>query len=76
MKKYIIISLIINFILSNGIVEVNNFYSESLEEQRNYTVYLPEGYYDVDTEYPVVYFLHGFGGNNNSYNSAKETAAK
>ena len=69
MKKYIIISLIINFIFSNGIVEVNNFYSESLEEQRNYTVYLPEGYYDVDTEYPVVYFLHGFGGNNNSYNS-------
>ena len=54
---------------SQGIIESGSFYSESLNEQRNYTIYLPEGYYDSDDTYPVVYFLHGFGGDNNSYNS-------
>ena len=69
MKKYLIISLAINLIFSNGIVEFDSFYSESIEEQRNYTIYLPDGYYESDTQYPVIYFLHGFGGDNNSYNS-------
>ncbi|MFC1557614.1 alpha/beta fold hydrolase, partial [candidate division KSB1 bacterium] len=32
---------------------------------RNISVYLPPGYdTDTDTSYPVVYFLHGFGGYN------------
>ena len=57
------------FAFSNGIVEQGTFYSISLDENRNYTIYLPEGYYQSNAEYPVVYFLHGFGGDNNSYNS-------
>ena len=67
--KIIIIFLSISFIFSQGIVEYGSFYSQSLDENRNYTIYLPEDYYQSDEEYPVVYFLHGFGGTNNSYNA-------
>tara|TARA_B100000029_G_scaffold514455_1_gene617354 strand:+ start:2088 stop:3248 length:1161 start_codon:yes stop_codon:yes gene_type:complete len=68
MRKFIllIISIAIGF---GGIVETGSFYSESLDEERNYTIYLPNEYYDDLESYPVVYFLHGFGGNNNSYNA-------
>ena len=69
MKRYLVILLGCSFLFSQGIVEYGSFYSESLDENRNYTIYLPEGYYQNDEEYPVVYFLHGFGGTNNSYNA-------
>ena len=71
MKNYLFITvLMLSLIFPDGIIETNNtFYSESLNETRNYTVYLPENYYDSENDYPVVYFLHGFGGNNNSYNA-------
>ena len=71
MNNYLFIMvLMLSVVFSDGIIETNNtFYSESLDETRNYTIYLPENYYDSDNDYPVVYFLHGFGGNNNSYNA-------
>ena len=69
MRKILMLFLSIAFIFTQGIVEYGSFYSESLAENRNYTIYLPEGYYEQDEEYPVVYFLHGFGGTNNSYNA-------
>jgi len=69
MFRYIILFTCISFLFSDGIIENGSFYSESLSENRNYTIYLPEGYYESDTEYPVVYFLHGFGGTNTSYNA-------
>ena len=62
MMKYILLFICTGFLFSDGIVETGSFYSESLGENRNYTIYLPEGYYESDMEYPVVYFLHGFGG--------------
>ena len=68
MKK-ILLLLSVTFMFSQGIVEYGSFHSDSLDENRNYTIYLPEGYYESDEEYPVVYFLHGFGGTNNSYNT-------
>ena len=44
-----------------GTVENSSFYSSSLNENRNYQIYLPEGYDNNPNEsYPVVYFLHGF----------------
>jgi len=44
------------------------FYSQSLGFDRNVDVYLPEGYDpDGSVDYPAVYFLHGAGGNNDSY---------
>ena len=69
MKRYLLILLGCNFLFSQGIVEYGSFYSESLDENRNFTIYLPENYYNTDAQYPVIYFLHGFGGNNNSYNA-------
>ena len=69
MRKILLMLITITFVFTQGIVEYGSFYSESLNENRNYTIYLPEGYYESDEEYPVVYFLHGFGGTNNSYNA-------
>lgn len=34
---------------------------------RNHYVYLPEGYYDNDNKYPVVYFLHGYTGSSSDF---------
>jgi len=68
MKK-LTLFLISGLLLSQGIIEYGTFYSESLNSNRNYTIYLPENYYENNEEYPVVYFLHGFGGNNNTYNA-------
>ena len=68
MKK-LTLFFISGLLLSQGIIEYGTFYSESLNSNRNYTIYLPENYYENDEEYPVVYFLHGFGGNNNTYNA-------
>ena len=55
-------------ISAQGTVIIDSFYSESLTEFRNYTVYLPEGYDEQSVEtYPVIYFLHGFGADHTDY---------
>jgi Predicted esterase len=46
-----------------------SFHSPSIGEEVGYNVYLPPGYNDPahgDTRYPVLYFLHGATGNENS----------
>ena len=65
MKKLYIYSylLIISAISAQGTVEINYFYSESLQVDCGYTIHLPEGYNDSDEHYPTLYFLHGFGTN-------------
>lgn len=40
--------------------------SEILNTTMNYSVYLPESY-DGTRKYPVLYMLHGYGGNNNDW---------
>lgn len=40
--------------------------SKVLGTTMKYSVYLPEGY-DGQTKLPVLYLLHGYGGNNNSW---------
>ena len=42
------------------------FYSPSLDQTRMVDIYLPPGY-DANTDlyYPVIYYLHGWGGNQN-----------
>ncbi len=47
-------------------VEHGSFRSPSMEVEVGYNVYLPPGYAGGNTRYPVVYFLHGAGGNENS----------
>lgn len=40
--------------------------STTLGRTMKYSVYLPDGY-DGQTQLPVLYMLHGYGGNNNSW---------
>ncbi|MFH0755712.1 MAG: alpha/beta hydrolase-fold protein, partial [Bacteroidota bacterium] len=50
-----------------GTVANIQFYSQSLETERNVQIYLPDGYTEQDSaRYPVIYFLHGAGQNNTS----------
>ncbi len=55
------ILIIIGIVFSQGTVISDSFYSSSLNETRNYEIYLPESYDSGEDNYPVVYFLHGFG---------------
>ena len=48
-----------------------SFYSPSLDMVKNVDIYLPGDYYvNLENEYPVIYYLHGAGGNQNSGNSS------
>ncbi len=74
-----LLSFIIIFIIPLSILAQNNkgkvitdtIYSKYLENDfgenpnRAVSVYLPPGYDDSDQRYPVIYFLHGFMGDNN-----------
>lgn len=40
--------------------------SQAMEREIGYNVYLPPGYAENALRYPVIYFLHGAGGNENS----------
>ena len=54
---------------------IDNFFAKSLENnplnspvKRDLRIYLPPKYYiSADTRYPVIYFLHGYGGNNHNW---------
>jgi len=49
-----------------------SFYSPSLKQIRNITVFLPDDYYkETDEQYSAVYYLHGWGGNQESLNSSQ-----
>ncbi len=45
-----------------GTVLNATFFSETLQRQLPYRVYLPPGYDSTTERYPVVYLLHGGGG--------------
>ena len=54
---------------------IDSFRSTSLEDNplnspvdRDLRIYLPPNYFDSeDIRYPVIYFLHGYGGNNHNW---------
>jgi len=43
------------------------YYSESVGAEKEYLIYLPEGYEDSDRFYPTVYLLHQFNSDHTSY---------
>lgn len=51
----------------NGTVTTATFSSRALGVDKQYVVYLPSGYADSDARYPVVYMLHGLGGNEGNW---------
>jgi enterochelin esterase-like enzyme len=70
-KKLIIFiySFLAFFIFSCAFASVINhesFYSNSLQKDMEYNVYLPDNY-GRNIKYPVVYLLHGAGGNENDW---------
>lgn len=70
MRKAILLLLMVFPVIAyaQGTVVDTSFFSVSLGEMRNVDIYLPEGYDPGGSaQYPVFYFLHGAGGNNNSY---------
>ena len=69
-KKYFLILFILliktSIIGQKGKVFENQIVqSEVLNRGVKYNIYLPPNY-DTKKTYPTIYFLHGFGGNNNS----------
>jgi enterochelin esterase-like enzyme len=47
-------------------VKHKTFYSQVLDHDIGYNIYLPPGYKDCDEEYPVAYHIHGWTGNESS----------
>ncbi|UCE66772.1 MAG: hypothetical protein JSU85_01815, partial [Candidatus Zixiibacteriota bacterium] len=68
-KTFILIFAILPVTLyAQGTVVDTSFFSASLNETRNVDIYLPPGYDpDGSAQYTLIYFLHGAGGDNNSY---------
>jgi enterochelin esterase-like enzyme len=69
-KKYFLIFFIIlidtSILGQKGKVFENKIVqSEVLKKGVKYNIYLPPNY-EAKKEYPTIYYLHGFGGNNNS----------
>lgn len=67
---FLITSLCVQAQIGEGSVLTDTIYSSHLENDfgenpyRAVSVYLPPGYQDSDQRYPVIYFLHGFMGDN------------
>jgi enterochelin esterase-like enzyme len=59
-----------------GEIVLEAFKSEAIGRDYKYTVYLPDDYKTGDKRYPILYLLHGAGGNENEWiakGGARET---
>ncbi len=53
--------------VARGDVQTFSYHSSSLDREREVVVYLPPGYESSDESYPVLYLLHGAGGDERSW---------
>lgn len=60
--------------VSHGTVSSRWYYSPSLKIDRRMTVYTPAGYENNGKKYPVLYLLHGMGGDEEAWISLGRTA--
>ena len=51
----------------SGEVTLRSFQSKALHADYRYTIYLPDGYESGRLKYPVLYLLHGNGGDENEW---------
>jgi enterochelin esterase-like enzyme len=59
-----------------GDIVLETFKSDAIGRDYKYTVYLPDGYKTGDKRYPILYLLHGAGGDENEWvakGGARET---
>ncbi|WP_093023751.1 alpha/beta hydrolase [Pustulibacterium marinum] len=52
---------------AQGTLFKDSISSKTLGKTKVFNVYLPEGYNEDDTDYPVIYLLHGLGGDENQW---------
>lgn len=52
---------------TKGSVSTARFHSEALGVEKSYYLYLRAGYDQSDARYPVVYMLHGLGGQEDNW---------
>jgi len=73
MEKYILSSLLVIaswnviFAQSGRIIEGLSLQSKILNMERKFSVYLPAGYEENNRSYPVLYLLHGGGGDHSTW---------
>lgn len=60
--------------LPHGTVSKHWYNSPTLGKQRRLSVYAPPGYYESDKKYPVLYLLHGMGGDEEAWLTLGRTA--
>lgn len=60
--------------VKHGTVARRWYNSPTLEEQRRVTIYTPSGYEGSDKSYPVLYLLHGSGGDEEAWIALGRTA--
>lgn len=68
--------LLIGAAAQAGEVFVETFRSQAIGRDYKYTIYLPDSYKSDERRYPVLYLLHGAGGDENEWlakGGAKET---
>jgi enterochelin esterase-like enzyme len=63
----ILFGLFFSALVSAGDVFLETFKSEAIGRDYRYTVYLPDGYKTGEQRYPVLYLLHGAGGDENEW---------
>lgn len=54
--------LLLGLAANGGELKQQNFHSHILDKEYRYLVYLPDAYEDKDRQFPVLYLLHGAGG--------------
>ena len=65
---YLLVLLATQLMSQSGtVVQSLEMHSETLSENVKYSVYLPPGYHTSDESYPIVYLLHGYGGDETSW---------
>ena len=76
MKRFLTLSILLLAAVSAnaGKIVTDSLYSHILKASVKYNVYLPDGYDESVKTYPVVYLLHGLGGNYTDW--AKKASAK
>jgi enterochelin esterase-like enzyme len=61
------LSILFSVVAAAGTITTEEFESETLGRTWAYNIYLPSGYESSNLEYPVIYLLHGSGGNETSW---------
>jgi enterochelin esterase-like enzyme len=54
-------------VVQGSILENHSFQSKILHKTMHYSVLLPDNYFNNQQKYPIVYLLHGYGGDRESW---------